>query len=56
MKALSQFGTDFELISALFPGRSRREIKLKWTKEDKINSKKITAALMQRKKIGTLSY
>ena len=51
-QALSQFGTDFELISALFPGRNRREIKLKWTKEDKINSKKITAALMQRKKIG----
>ncbi|GAA5944091.1 transcription factor TFIIIB subunit BDP1 [Sporobolomyces koalae] len=54
--ALSQFGTDFELISALFPGRSRREIKLKWTKEDKINSKKITAALMQRKKIDLDSY
>ncbi|GAA5962216.1 hypothetical protein JCM3765_003903 [Sporobolomyces pararoseus] len=54
--ALSQFGTDFELISALFPGRTRREIKLKWTKEDKINPKGITAALMRRKKIDLESY
>jgi hypothetical protein len=40
------------MIAGLFPQRSRREIKAKWTKEDRLNPKAITTALMSRKKIG----
>ncbi|ORY60410.1 hypothetical protein BCR35DRAFT_270878, partial [Leucosporidium creatinivorum] len=46
-----QFGTDFEMIAGLFPNRTRRQIKAKWNKEDKINPAGITAALMSKKAI-----
>ncbi|KAJ2966400.1 hypothetical protein NUW58_g10670 [Xylaria curta] len=32
-RLLGQFGTDFETISCLFPGKNRRAIKLKFNKE-----------------------
>jgi transcription factor TFIIIB component B'' len=53
-QALRQFGTDFEMIAGLFPRRTRRQIKAKWNKEDRVNPKAITAALMTKKSIGTL--
>ncbi|KAL8276375.1 hypothetical protein RQP46_011220 [Phenoliferia psychrophenolica] len=53
---LHQFGTDFEMIAAMFPHRSRRQIKAKWTKEDKQNPKLITAALMRKKPIDQAAY
>lgn len=52
---LNQFGTDFEMIARLFPRRTRAQIKAKWMKEEKTNSKKITEALMSRKDIGQFS-
>ena len=36
MQALKIFGTDFTLISRVFAGRSRRQIKNKYTKENKV--------------------
>lgn len=44
--ALRMFGTDFEMISKLFPGRTRRSIKLKFCKEEKIDYPRIKEALM----------
>ncbi|KAI9768427.1 MAG: Transcription factor TFIIIB component B [Geoglossum simile] len=43
--ALRMFGTDFGMISKMFPGRSRRQIKLKFNKEEKADSKRVTEAV-----------
>jgi transcription factor TFIIIB component B'' len=43
--ALRMFGTDFGMISKIFPGRSRRQIKLKFNKEERTDSKRVTEAL-----------
>ena len=43
--ALRMFGTDFGMISKMFPGRSRRQIKLKFNKEERTDSKRVTEAL-----------
>ena len=43
---LRMFGTDFEMISKMFPGRTRRSVKLKFCKEEKENLQKIEDTLM----------
>ena len=45
VQALSAFGTDFTLLSQLFPGRNRRQCKNKYTKECKVNARRIDEAL-----------
>ena len=44
--ALRMFGTDFGMISKMFPGKSRREIKLKFTKEEKTEGQRIKETLL----------
>lgn len=46
-KALNTLGTDFTLMCELFPERTRRELKMKFNKEEKINRSLIDKALMQ---------
>ncbi|XP_030764674.1 uncharacterized protein LOC115888925 isoform X2 [Sitophilus oryzae] len=46
-KALNLIGTDFTVMAELFPKRSRRELKLKFTKEEKMNRHLIDKAIMQ---------
>ena len=43
---LRMFGTDFGMISKLFPGKSRHAIKLKFCREEKENPAKIKAVLL----------
>ena len=43
--ALKMFGTDFEIISKMFPTRSRRAVKLKYTHEEKVNQARISRTL-----------
>lgn len=43
---LGMFGTDFEMISKMFPGRSRRSIKLKFCKEERADYHRIKETLM----------
>ena len=43
---LRMFGTDFEMISKMFPGRTRHKIKLKFIKEERVNYDKIRATLL----------
>ncbi|KAK7952574.1 uncharacterized protein PG986_008302 [Apiospora aurea] len=45
---LKMFGTDFETISHVFPGKSRRHIKLKFNREEKARPKRVNAAIMAR--------
>ncbi|MCJ1361507.1 Transcription factor TFIIIB component B [Acarospora aff. strigata] len=45
-QGLRMFGTDFEMISKMFPGRTRRTIKLKFCKEEKLDREKIKETLL----------
>lgn len=46
-QGLRMFGTDFEIISKMFPTRSRRQVKLKFTKEERQNPDIIQATLIR---------
>ena len=46
-KGLRMFGTDFEMIAKMFPHRNRRQIKLKFNKEEKDNPAKVDRILKQ---------
>ena len=45
-EGLRMFGTDFEIISRMFPGKSRHAIKLKFCKEERLDDSRIRAALL----------
>ncbi|KAI1094512.1 hypothetical protein F5B19DRAFT_444899 [Rostrohypoxylon terebratum] len=53
-RLLGMFGTDFETISAMFPEKSRRAVKLKFNREERLRPRYINATVMVRgeKKIG----
>ncbi|EPY51158.1 transcription factor TFIIIB complex subunit bdp1 [Schizosaccharomyces cryophilus OY26] len=55
-KALSQWGTDFALISNMFPIRNRRQIKLKFKQEEKRNPARINEALRTKKPVDMEEY
>jgi transcription factor TFIIIB component B'' len=44
-QGLRMFGTDFEIIAKMFPLRSRRQIKLRYNKEERIDPVRIKQAL-----------
>merc|ERR1712008_668722 len=46
-KALSVFGTDFSLMQGVFTKKSRKELQLKFKKEEKVNNKLIEKCLSQ---------
>ncbi|CAI5476044.1 unnamed protein product [Closterium sp. Yama58-4] len=47
-QALQQFGTDFEMLQALFPKRSRRQMKAKFKREEMLHPHLVTHALTHR--------
>ncbi|KAH7418557.1 hypothetical protein BKA64DRAFT_564867 [Cadophora sp. MPI-SDFR-AT-0126] len=49
-EGLAQFGTDFEMIAKLFPHRNRRQIKLKFNKEERAHPERVTKAMVGPKK------
>lgn len=55
-EALSAWGTDFNLISHLFPFRSRNQIKTKYKYEEKRNPVKVQMHLLSRRKVNLASY
>lgn len=46
-KALNTIGTDFTLMVKLFPNRTRRELKMKFKKEERINHTLIDKAVLE---------
>ncbi|CEP01470.1 unnamed protein product (mitochondrion) [Plasmodiophora brassicae] len=50
-QALSKYGTDFSLITKLFPDRTRRHIRNKFKLEERQNPARVDAALLNRKPI-----
>jgi len=43
---LSRFGTDFMIISKMFPGRTRRHIKAKFVREERLNAERVKSSLV----------
>lgn len=54
--ALSAWGTDFNLISHLFPLRSRNQIKTKFKYEERKNPMRVQMHLVTRRKVNIDSY
>lgn len=46
---LRSFGTDFEIISRMIPGVTRRQVKLKFDKEEKLHADRVNAALLGKR-------
>ncbi|KAJ6159052.1 hypothetical protein N7485_011878 [Penicillium canescens] len=56
-RGLRMFGTDFMVISKLFPGRSRRQIKLKFNNEERRDPQRIKDTLLgPREHIDIATY
>ncbi|CAI7653994.1 unnamed protein product [Penicillium glandicola] len=56
-RGLRMFGTDFMVISKMFPGRSRRQIKLKFNNEERRDPQRIKDTLMgPRETIDIATY
>ncbi|EAW08675.1 transcription factor TFIIIB subunit BDP1 [Aspergillus clavatus NRRL 1] len=56
-RGLRMFGTDFMMISKLFPGRSRRQIKLKFNNEERRAPERIKDTLLgPRESIDIMTY
>ncbi|ROT36007.1 hypothetical protein SODALDRAFT_352851 [Sodiomyces alkalinus F11] len=50
-RGLGMFGTDFQLIANMFPGRSRRHVKMKFNREERVNPGRIHLALVGQKTV-----
>ena len=56
-RGLRMFGTDFMVISKLFPGRSRRQIKLKFNNEERKDPQRIKDTLLgPRESVDIATY
>lgn len=51
-EALRMFGTDFYLISKMFPPKTRKMIKLKFIREERIDLERVNATLLGKKTTG----
>lgn len=51
-EALRMFGTDFYLISKMFPPKTRKMIKLKFIREERLDLARVNATLMGQKTTG----
>ncbi|GAB1320230.1 hypothetical protein MFIFM68171_10440 [Madurella fahalii] len=54
-QALAAFGTDFDTIGRMFKGKTRKHIKLKFNREERVNPQRINAALVGQKTVGMLT-
>ncbi|ATY60342.1 transcription factor TFIIIB [Cordyceps militaris] len=48
-RGLAMFGTEFQMISHMFPGKQRRHVKLKFNREERCNAARVDAALVGEK-------
>ncbi|KAK4043506.1 hypothetical protein C8A01DRAFT_32435 [Parachaetomium inaequale] len=51
-QALQAFGTDFDTICRMFKSKTRKHIKLKFNREERVNPARITAALVGEKNVS----
>ncbi|KAK2592173.1 hypothetical protein QQS21_010133 [Conoideocrella luteorostrata] len=50
-RGLRMFGTDFQMISKMFPGKQRRHVKLKYNREERHNPQRIDSIMIGEKTI-----
>ncbi|XP_022081003.1 serine/arginine repetitive matrix protein 2-like [Acanthaster planci] len=50
-RALSAVGTDFSMIKAMFPKRTRQQIKNKFKREERLNRQRLDRAIRERKQL-----
>lgn len=55
-EGLSQWGTDFDMISRMFPTRTRKQIKNKYTLEERKHPELIRKALILKKPVDMQKY
>jgi transcription factor TFIIIB component B'' len=55
-QALSMWGTDFNLIAQMFPGRSRHQIKTKFKLEERRNPAKVHLAILRKLPVDLDDY
>jgi hypothetical protein len=48
---LSQFGTDFEMIANMMPGRTRNQVRTKFNREEKVCPEKVTEYMISKRKL-----
>lgn len=51
-RGLAMFGTDFEIISKMIPGKQRRHVKLKFNREERHCPRRVNAALVGEKTVA----
>ena len=54
-EALGAFGTDFDTICRLFRGKTRKHVKLKFNREERVAPDRVNAALVGRKTVAMMS-
>ncbi|KAF1851131.1 uncharacterized protein K460DRAFT_269753 [Cucurbitaria berberidis CBS 394.84] len=52
-QGLKSFGTDFQMVSQMFPGSTRRSIKTKFTREERENPERVREALQGQSEIAS---
>ncbi|KAK1691580.1 hypothetical protein BDP55DRAFT_647456 [Colletotrichum godetiae] len=50
-RGLRMFGTDFQMISGMFPGKNRRHVKMKFNREERHRPARIDAILVGKKEL-----
>jgi len=55
-QGLKMFGTDFKMISNMIPGKNRRQVKLKYNAEERLNWAKIQRCLAQKEEVNLETY
>jgi hypothetical protein len=56
IQAVSQWGSDFEMISRLFPDRDRKQVKQKWHVEERARPALLDAAFARRLPVSLKKY
>lgn len=55
-QGLKMFGTDFKMISNMIPGKNRRQVKLKYNAEERLNWVKVQRCLGQKEEVNLETY
>lgn len=55
-RAVSMWGTDFEMIARMFPNRDRKQIKHKWNREDRSNGARLDQAFRRKLSVNVKEY
>ncbi|KAK5072058.1 hypothetical protein LTS08_000844 [Lithohypha guttulata] len=55
-QGLKMFGTDFKMISNMIPGKTRKQVKLKYNVEERLHWSRVQRCLDQREEVDLVEY